>query len=302
VRTHQLEVFCVVYEQRGVTAAARLLRLTQPAVSMQVRDLERELGVDLFERVGRQLQPTPAADALYQYAATIRDTFAEARAAMASYRDGQRGIVRVGASTTGVIYYLPLLLQGFREEHPQAEVTVEADLTERVRDAVLHGRLDIGLIWGPCHDERLIEEPLLQAEFVPIFPPAHPLLATPELAAADLRDQPFILPGDEDSPTRRYIVHWLQAAGVAPRVAMSLRSTEEVKQAVAAGLGVGVVAARGVRFELAAGALATRPVSGLRLPPRPIVLIARPTPGAAGATAAAFARHVHGRADAARTP
>ena len=298
VRTHQLDVFCLVYEQRGISAAGQVLRLSQPAVSMQVRELEQELGLDLFERVGRQLVPTPAAEALYEYAATIRDTFAEARVAMAAYREGRRGTVRVGASTTGVIYYLPVLLGGFHRQYPQAQVTVEADLTERVREAVLHGRLDVGLIWGPSHDERLEEEHLLTADFTLIFPPAHPLLARAPLTAADLQDEAFVLPGDEVSPTRRYIITRLQEAGLAPHVAMSMRSTEEVKQAVAAGLGIGVVAARGVRFELAAGALATRSVPGLTLPPRPIVLITRPQRGPGSTATANLVRHVRARAAA----
>ena len=298
MRTHQLEIFCTVYEQRGVTTAARLLRLSQPAVSTQVRALERELGVDLFERVGRQLLPTPAAEVLYAYARTIRDAFREAEEAMTEFRIGRRGTIRLGASTTGVIYYLPVLLGGFRARFPEVRVTVQADLTERVREAVLHGRLDVGLVWGPCHDERLREEPLLTARFVAIFPAGHPLLDQPAVDPRDLEGEPFVLPGDEDSPTRRYILHCLREAGVTPEVAMSLRSTEEVKQAVAAGLGIGVVAEQSVRLELAAGLLGTRTIPGLRFPARPIVLIARPGRGPGTAAVATFARFVAARAAA----
>ena len=297
MRTHQLEVFCVVYEQRSISGAGKVLRLGQPAVSMQVRDLEREFGLPLFERVGRQLLPTEAAVVLYGHATRILGAFTEAERALGEYRDGRRGSVRIGASTTGVVYYIPALLHGFRHHHPQAQVTVEADLTERVREAVVEGRLDIGLIWGPSHDERLCEEHLLDADFTLIFPPAHPLLGRPDLSAADLRDEPFVLPGDDASPTRRYVLARLQEGGLTPRVAMNMRSTEEVKQAVAAGLGIGAVAARAVRFEVAGGALVARPVAGITFTARPIVLILRQ----GGAAASPATRHLvaHVRAHAA---
>lgn len=301
MRLHQLEVFCLVYEQRSISAAGQVLRLTQPAVSMQVRDLERELGLRLFERVGRQLVPTEAGVALYGHAAGIRVAFTEAETAMAEYRGGRRGTIRVGASTTGVVYYLPVLLYGFRQCYPKAQVTVEADLTERVREAVLHGRIDVGLIWGPCHDERLQEEHLLNADFTLIFPPGHPLLDRSTLTAADLRAETFILPGDDASPTRRYIVARLQESGLHPLVGMHMRSTEEVKQAVAAGLGIGVVAARSVRYEAAGGGIVTRRVAGISFPPRPIVLITRRGGGSASLAAANLMTHVRARAAVAAT-
>ena len=299
MRTHQLEVFSVVYEQRSISGAGQVLRLGQPAVSMQVRDLEHELGLPLFQRVGRQLVPTEAGTVLYTHAARIHGAFTEAERAMAEYRDGQRGAVRMGASTTGVVYYLPLLLHGFRHQHPQAQVTVEADLTERVREAVVEGRLDVGLIWGPSHDERLSEERLLEADFTLIFPPAHPLLERPNLSAADLRDEPFVLPGDDTSPTRRYVLARLQEGGLAPHVSMNMRSTEEVKQAVAAGLGIGAVAARAVRFEVAGGGLVARGVPGITFTPRPIVLILRRNGGAVSRATCNLVAYVRAHAAAA---
>ncbi len=296
---HQLEIFCVVCEQRSISAAGQVLRLSQPAVSMQVRDLEREIGLRLFERVGRQLVPTEAGRALYEHASGIRGAFAAAEAAMADYRDGRRGTIRIGASTTGVVYYLPVLLQGYRQRYPEACVTVEANLTEHVRESVVQGRLDVGLIWGPSHDERLQEEHLLNADFTLIFPPGHRLLSQPDLRPADLREEQFVLPGDDASPTRRYIVARLQEAGLRPLVGMQLRSTEEVKQAVAAGLGIGVVAARAIRFESAGGALVTRQVAGITFPPRPIVLITRRSRGPGSPASEHLMAHVRAAAAAA---
>jgi len=284
VRLHQLDVFALVCEQGSVSAAARILRLSQPAVSMQVRELERDLGLALFSRAGRRMTPSEAGRALYAYAETIRGTVAEG------------GAIRIGASATGVVYYLPLLLRGFAAQHPQVEITVEADLTERIREGVLRGRIDVALVWGPGHDERISEIPLLAAAFLPIFPPGHPLLQRPGLGVADLTGQSFVLPGDAASPTLRYIVSNLRAAGCEPHVVMGLRSTEEVKQAVAAGLGIGVVAAQAVRFELAAQALHTRPVDGLSLPPRPIVLLSRHGAATGSAAAGALIAHVRGAA------
>ena len=250
-----------------------MLRLSQPAVSMQVRDLERELGLRLFERTGRQLVPTEAGNCLYRYAASIHGTLEEATAAMAGFKDGRLGTIRIGASTTGVIYYLSALLGDVRRVHPGIAIALSADITDRVREGVLLGNLDIGLVWGPCYDERLLEVPLLTSNFTLILPATHVLAGQECLDAHALRVEPFVL-AEEHSSTREFVVSRLRQAGIEPRVAMSLRSTEEVKQAVAAGLGLGVVAARAVRCEQLAGLLVARPVTGLMLR-RPIVLVTR---------------------------
>ena len=273
MRLHQLDVFRQVYEQHSASAAAQLLRLSQPAVSMQVRDLERELGLRLFQRSGRQLVPTEAGDCLYRYAASVHGTLEEAVAAMAGFREGRLGTIRIGASTTGVIYYLSALLGDVRRVHPGIEIALTADITDRVREGVLLGHLDIGLVWGPCYDERLAEVPLLTSHFTLILPAGHRLAQEECLEAQVLRAEPFVL-AEEHSSTREFVVSRLRQVGIEPRVAMSLRSTEEVKQAVAAGLGLGVVAARAVRCEQVAGLLVARPVTDLELR-RPVVLITR---------------------------
>ncbi len=300
MRLHQLDVFRHVHEQRSASAAAQVLRLSQPAVSMQIRDLERELGLRLFERSGRQLVPTEAGDCLYRYAATIHGTLEEAAAAMTGFREGRLGTIRIGASTTGVIYYLSALLGDVRKLHPGLQIALSADITDRVREGVLLGHLDIGLVWGPCYDERLLERPLLHSNFTLILPADHRLAAQEILDPRALRLEPFVL-AEEHSSTREFVVSRLRQAGIEPRVAMSLRSTEEVKQAVAAGLGLGVVAARAVRCEEIAGVLAARPVEGLVLR-RPIVLITRRTREGAPPAVDRLMRHLcavadHGLAD-----
>ena len=277
MRYHQLALFCRVYEDGTVTGAAAALLLSQPAASMQIRDLEKELGTPLFERRGRRLVPTEAGETFYRYASTLVRTWEEAEQALHALGAGRSGRVALGASTTGVMYHLPPLLRAFRAEAPGVRLVLDCANTDRVCGWLVRGRADVGLVWGPVGEPALAAETVTMSTFALILPAGHPLaLATPEGAAVApeaLRGVPFILQ-ERGTSTRRFVEEALGRAGVHAEEAMALTSTEEIKLAVEAGLGVGVVAARAVAREAAAGALAVRRIDGCDLG-RPIELVTR---------------------------
>lgn len=278
MRFNQLAVFCRVFEDGSVSAAAAGMLLSQPAASMQIRDLERELGTPLFERSGRRLVPTAAGDLFYAYASQLNEVREEAEQAISALREGRAGRVALGASTTGVMYHLPPFLRAFAVSTPDVRVELQCETTDRVCGWLLRRRIDVGLVWGPVHQEGLVSETLLESDFALILPGSHPLaLATAEdglVAPEALSEVPFVFQ-ERQTTTRRFVERALRRAGVEPMEAMSMRSTEEVKQAVEAGLGAGIVAARAVQREVAMGVLALRrlPDCDLR---RPIMLVTRP--------------------------
>jgi DNA-binding transcriptional LysR family regulator len=277
LRLEQLVLFCRVYEEGTVTAAAAALPLSQPAASMQLRELERVLGVALFRRKGRRLVPTEAATVFYAYASTIARVWQEAVQAVAAVGEGRAGQVAVGASTTGVMYHLPPLLRAFRAEVPEVRLTLECANTDRVVAWLVHRRVDVGLVWGPVTEPGVTAETLLRASFALILPPDHPLAVasagTGVVAPEALRGIPFVLQ-QAGTSTRRFVEEALGRVGVRPQEAAVLDSTEEVKQGVEAGLGAAVVAARAAEREAAAGVLAVRQIAGCDLG-RPLVLATR---------------------------
>jgi len=278
VRFNQLAVFCRVYEDGSVSAAAAGMLLSQPAASMQIRELERELGTPLFERRGRRLLPTAAGEMFYAYAAQLTAVREEAEEAVAALREGRTGRVSLGASTTGVMYHLPPFLRAFAAQAPDVRVELQCENTDRVCAWLQRRRVDAGLVWGPLHEPEFSAETLVESDFTLILPITHPLVAATAGSGAvggpDLSGLPFIFQ-ERQTSTRRFVEGALREAGVEPVEAMSMRSTEEVKQAVEAGLGAALVAARAVQREAAAGVLAIRRLTGCNLR-RPIVLVTRP--------------------------
>lgn len=261
MRFTQLEAFCRVVELGSFSAAAEALVVTQPAVSLQVRSLERELGVRLLDRRGRSVTLTPEGRAVYRHARAIlhlrQRIYREIQGASARP-------VRLGASATGVSYYLPPLLHAFAEANPGAAVTTRVDITDRILQGLLDGELDLGLVWGPVRCAEVEEERLGWDRFCLIAYPDHPLAHRGRAHARELQGEPFVL-GMPGSLTRRFIEAQLSRVGVAPRAQVEALTTADMKRAVENGLGLAVVSRKAVEEELAARRVVEIEVTGLHL-------------------------------------
>lgn len=253
MRLSQLEAFCRVVETGGFSTAAADLHVTQPAVSLHVRALEREFGVRLLERRTHGATPTEAGRALYARARTI---LRERDAAVAELAQQAGRPLVLGASSTGVAYYLPPLLRGFARP-----VVTRVDITDRIVAWVAAGVVDLGVVWGPVRAPELTAEHLGSDRFCVAVAPDEPL-AGGVAAPADLAARPFVL-GVPGSLTRRWIEDCLARVGVAPRVAAEVSSTADMKRAVADGQGLAVVSRFACREEFASGRLAPLAVPGL---------------------------------------
>ncbi|CAB3672383.1 HTH-type transcriptional activator CmpR [Achromobacter deleyi] len=235
-----LRTFAQVIELGSFSAAAERGGITQPAVSLQVRQLERRFGLKLVERVGRRAGPTAAGLELLTHIRAIDAALTQAEQAMTAHASQVTGRVRLGTGATACTYLLPPLLADLRRRFPALDVVASTGNTADMLRGLENNTLDIGLVTLPAPGRMIEATPVLEDEFVAIFPVrgalAIPDTATPQALAA----LPLVLfePG---ARTRRLVDDWFEAAGVAAKPVMELGSTEAMKEIVAAGLGCAVL-------------------------------------------------------------
>lgn len=236
----QLRMLLALADHGTVTAAARAEGVTQPALSMSIRALERRFGVPLVRRAGRRLLLTAAAQTAVDYARRIARLAEEAEAAVGELAGLRRGTLTIGASTVPGTYLLPRLLGRFHTRHPEITLGLRIGDTREVADWVRRGVVDLGVIGETREAPGLTVAPFRRDELVVVAPATHALVTRRTLDAAALAATPLIL-REPGSSTRETLERALAAAGHAPTVQFELGSTEAILQAVAAGLGASVV-------------------------------------------------------------
>ncbi len=251
----RLTVFRAVAAQLSFRKAAEELFLTQPAVTFQIKALEEDLGVQLFDRSGQRIALTPAGAQLLDAARSSHALLDDAAQQLASL-DGQlAGELVLGVSTTISQYLLPRLLRGFLTLHPLARFRVLTGNTETIVQSVLDAHCSLGLIEGPARSREVVTQPFLRDEMVLIVPAAHEWTEDAAISARDLASVPLLL-RERGSGSRRVLELALERAGVrlkSLRVAMELDSVEAIKSAVEADLGVGFVSRWAVARDLRLG-------------------------------------------------
>ena len=258
----QLQVFTAVAGTGSITQAARSLHLTQPAASLAVKELERRLSVDLFERVRNRLLLTPEGEVFRARALDILEIAAEAAEEMAHGELG--GTLRIGASTTIGNYILPELLGEFLGGHPSARVELSVDNSLRIIEGVLSQNTPTAFIEGPCAHPDLRMERFLADELVVLCPPDHPWARLQSISIDQLAGERFIL-REPGSGTRDVIIQALESVDVRLRTDLELGHTEAIKTAVGAGLGATILSRVACEREIRAGVLAEVRVEGLRI-------------------------------------
>lgn len=261
---HHLRIFYTVAQRRSITRAANELLLSQPAVSLQLKTLEKELGLPLFERGGPSLRLTQAGEVLYRAAVSILHAKDEAERAISELRGGSKGRLILGAGTTGGMYVLPHIVQAYKTLWPETEILFHIGTTDQILEKLQQNVLDMALVGGPVDDRRFVIESICADELVLIASPSHPITAQGKVALKDLAGLPFIVP-ETGSRTRQMVERKLREAGVPISIAMQLPGTEGVKRAVQACLGVGMVSSFAVESECLTGVLRRVPIEGWRL-------------------------------------
>ena len=246
----QLRAFIAVAETGTFTSGARRVHVTQAAISMQIRQFEREIGTPLFIRTPRCVVLTHAGEVLLEAARRILREHDAATAELTDLAGAEKGRLRVGSASASVsAESLPHILKELCERHPRADVFVSTGTSESLVGRLLAGELDIALISLPVEARGIRTELLLRDALVAIVSPRHQLAQQRVVSAYVLAAEKLIL-GERGGNTRRMIDHFFAEAGVRPVVSMEMNRLAAIKQMVEKDMGVGIVPSQSVKEEV----------------------------------------------------
>ncbi len=263
----QLEIFIKIVDLKSFSQAAKAVYLTQPTLTTHMQSLENELGLKLLDRLGREVIPTTAGKLLYKYAkklVTIKD---EAKQSMKQLTGKMAGRVMVGGSTIPGEYLLPTLIGRFKKNYPGITVSVVVRDSSDIAEKVLKGDCELGVIGSRVEESRLDCREFIEDELILIAAPKYPLLPKGQRDAEKILSVPFVI-RERGSGSRSTMEKWLSELGVDPsklNIVAEMGSTEAVKQAVKAGLGISMVSSLSVKEELRHKSLKTVPLEGKKL-------------------------------------
>jgi DNA-binding transcriptional LysR family regulator len=251
----RLVVFRAVAERLSFRKAAEELYLTQPAVSLQIKALEEDVGVQLFDRTGSHIALTAAGKILLNYCEQVKTLLAQTEHEIAALSGEHSGELALGASTTIAQYVLPRFLGEFCREHPRVHPTLFSGNTEHIVEAVEKQKIALGFIEGPARSRDVKTKPFLEDELVLIAPTAHEWAERTSVSCSEIASISLLM-RERGSGTRHVIELALERQGVkrnSMHIVMELDSTEAIKSAVEAGLGVGFVSRWAIAKDLRLG-------------------------------------------------
>lgn len=256
-----LSTFRAVVATGSFTRAAAVLGYAQSSVTAHIQALESELGVPLFDRLGKQVLLTAAGRSFSDYATRLLDLADEARTAVADPA-APAGTLTISAPESLCTYRLPAVLRAMRDRWPAVRVVFRSHRVEQLRRHVREGELDLAFVLEPPQPTAgLVVEPLNSEPIVLVGPPAHPLACAPAVHPADLAGVTMLLSG-VGCAYRALFEEAITAAGVALRDILEFSSVEAIKQCVIADMGLAILPAITVQRERAQGSLAILPWAG----------------------------------------
>jgi len=269
-----LQTFCDVVKLGSLSLAARRNRVTQSAVSQQLRALEQRYGRKLVDRAPRTAaRPTEVGLVLYRELEPLLASFADLERRVRARSSVIEGNVRVATVYSVGLHTLPPALKVFLQKHREVSVRLEYRRTDQIYAACISGELDFGVVALPARRAQLVNTPLGEDDLVLVLPPDHPLARQKKVSLHALRGVPFVA-FDRDIPTRRWVDKALRRERVSVDYVMDLDNIETIKRSVEAGLGVSILPAQALVNEIRAGTLVTRPLKEGPLR-RPIAAIHR---------------------------
>jgi LysR family transcriptional regulator for metE and metH len=254
ITLRQLRALAETVRQGSVTAAAKGLNVTAPAVSLQLRLLQELAGMPLIEKKEAGFRPTPAGAALIDAAHRIEAILRDAGETLSSIREGDRGTVHVGVVSTAK-YFAPRLLAAFRHAHPGIDIKLSVGNREETVEALSAYDVDVAFMGRPPRHFDVVRQEIGPHPHVVIAPPGHRLARGQMVSLAALAEETFLV-RESGSGTRSLTDQFFSTLGRVPPIGMEITSNETIKQAVMAGLGIAVISAHTVSVELQEARLA----------------------------------------------
>jgi LysR family transcriptional regulator, low CO2-responsive transcriptional regulator len=258
----QLRAFVAIAEAKTFTAGAKRVHVTQAAISMQIRQLEEEVGLPLFTRTPRRVLLTEAGELLLERARKILREHDAAVEEIAEIAGAEYGRLRIGsASAMFTTNQLPWILQKLKEKFPQSDVSVSSGTSAALVQKIVNGEIDVAFVSLPVENSNIQTELLFSDEIVAIANPKHPLAKQKVISGAALAAEPLIL-GEKGGNTRRQLDEFFVQIGVKPNVVMELSRQTAINRMVENNMGVGISGVKSVAKEVADGRLVSWWIEG----------------------------------------
>jgi len=245
----QLKIFEAVARHLSYTRASEELHLTQPAVSMQIKQLEHSIGLPLFEQLGKKVYLTEAGREFNRYCAAISAQMDELGQVVDELKGLQRGRLTIAVATTAN-YFVPRLLATFCRQHGDVKVSLDVTNREQLLRALVENRTDLVIMGQPPAELDLVAEQFMENPLVVIAPPGHALAGERRIPLRRLHEETFMV-REQGSGTRSAVERFFTASNMALSTPMEMSSNEAIKQGVEAGLGLGIVSLHTLAMELA---------------------------------------------------
>jgi DNA-binding transcriptional LysR family regulator len=256
----QLKVFETVARHLSFSRAAEELHLTQPAISTQVKTLEGHVGLPLFEQLGKKIYLTPAGTELLHYSRAIIHQFQEAEAALTHFKGVSGGKLNVAVISAGD-YFFPRLLVEFARRHPGVTLNLAVHNREELLSQLEHNLTDLAIMVRPPQNMDTVNESFAPHPYVIVAAPTHPLAKKKRIPMTMLAREPFVV-REKGSDTWNSMEEGFAGRLANINIAMEIKSTETIKQAVIAGMGISFLSAHTISLELKAGSLVVLDVQG----------------------------------------
>jgi len=261
----QLKAFAAIAEEKTFTAAAKVVNVTQAAISMQIRQLEDEIGLQVFTRTPRRVILTEAGEKLLERTRRILREHDSALQELAEIAGAEHGRLRIGsASAMFATDQLPNILEKLKTKYPNAEISVSSGTSKTLVDKIMHGETDIAFVSLPVETPNIQTELLYSDEVVAIAHPSHPLADQKCISAADLAGEHLII-GEKGGNTRRLIDDFFDAASLRLNVVMELSRQEAINKMVENNMGVGIAGAKNSAREVSEGKIVSWWIEGAEI-------------------------------------
>ncbi|VEF48628.1 LysR family transcriptional regulator [Bacillus freudenreichii] len=261
----RLKTFIAVAEKKSFSEAAKILFVTQPTISAQIKALEEELGTKLFERTTKKVEMTQSAAILLKYAKKIIHLSDSAHKEILKFEDSMYGDLKIGCSFTIGEYVLPEFLKIFKEDYPLIQMSADITNSNNIVSNIKDQFIDMGLIETPIEDTQIVVEPFMEDELILIAAPGFFPDNEITISAERLKETPLIV-REKGSGTRAVVNQYLNQAGISEddlNIIMELGSTEAIKSAVSSKLGVSIISKSAIKKELQLKLLKAYPIKDI---------------------------------------